>query len=113
MYMQVGSIELDEYRRLGFGKLADYISDMTTDCDVTYASYAEFLNSLAARPGSIARSVVEDFIPCVLRNKEIVQLTAELFAFSYKQQEYVERSPIEFVLYVQEELRKRINPATP
>lgn len=111
--MQIGRTEIDDFRRLGFEELADYISDATTDHDVTYGSYAEFLYSLAIRPGDIARSVVEEFIPCVLRNKEMVQLTAELFAFNYKQQEYVERSPIEFVLFVQEELTKRIKQATP
>lgn len=86
-----------------------YQVTVLSDCGFEiFESYSHFLDNIAGFGRSFGEVIVHELITKALESPVETDLLAICFAFSFNQKEYVERTPKEFVLYVKDELSKRL-----
>jgi len=105
--MELGPEDMELSRKIDAYDIASYVAAVSVDWDVVAKDYAGYLDVVSLRKDVCIRAVNE-MIPQVLTDPELIPITADLFAINGIHEEYAGRTPREFVLYVQEELRKRM-----
>lgn len=101
--------KLELFRELGYYDILEKISSVNAEGEEVFRSYRDFLRSIMSNPECYGDPLLHRIIPDALRNKELVQPLAEILTFSYIMPEYSERTPEQFLRFVQEEIVKLLS----
>lgn len=105
--MQLDEEDVDLFKQINVLETAEQLSALSTDWDLYAKDYPGYLDFLVERT-CLGPSIVDELIPGALSNPDLIVFTAKLLAINGIHTEYTSRTPREFILYVMEELSRRI-----